>query len=307
MIHSTICDAKPAKVGVGQAFQPDRSANGRVGLPCQAGKPDLLAACSLPVGGLKTGNARCYRTNAGRGTARPDRRRHRLIERHRTGDCFGIRDGRCGLSDSCRRNRDGAESVAQRFAGSDDEPMCCWPILRNRPTGPFAGQAWQWQGKVDIWINNAGADTLTGEAAMDFEQKLDALWQSIRGDDTAVALIGAKMKARGSGTILNMGWDQAEHGMAGDSGEFFAAVKGAVMAFTRSFARSLAPEVRVNCLAPGWIKTKWGNQASANGKRRSANRYSAAGERPGRFPRRPLPRFTGGSVHQWSNRRGQRR
>ena len=27
--------------------------------------------------------------------------------------------------------------------------------------------------------------------------------------------------------ILNIGWDQAEHGMAGDSGELFAAVKGA--------------------------------------------------------------------------------
>ena len=50
--------------------------------------------------------------------------------------------------------------------------------------------------------------------------------------------------------------------MAGDSGELFAAVKGAVMAFSLSLARSLAPAVRVNCLAPGWIKTKWGDRAS---------------------------------------------
>ena len=59
-----------------------------------------------------------------------------------------------------------------------------------------------------------------------------------------------------------MGWDQAETGMEGDSGELFAATKGAIMAFTRSLALSLAPTVRVNALAPGWIKTEWGEGAS---------------------------------------------
>ena len=59
------------------------------------------------------------------------------------------------------------------------------------------------------------------------------------------------MKAAGRGVILNMGWDQAETGMEGDSGELFAVTKGAVMAFTRSLALALAPHVRVNCLAPG--------------------------------------------------------
>ena len=70
------------------------------------------------------------------------------------------------------------------------------------------------------------------------------------------------MKERGSGSIINIGWDQAWNGMEGDSGEMFSAIKGAVMAFTKSLAKSLAPEVRVNCVAPGWIKTAWGDEAS---------------------------------------------
>ena len=44
--------------------------------------------------------------------------------------------------------------------------------------------------------------------------------------------------------------------------EMFGAVKAAVMAFSQSLAASLAPHVRVNCLAPGWIKTAWGEVTS---------------------------------------------
>ena len=57
--------------------------------------------------------------------------------------------------------------------------------------------------------------------------------------------------------------------MGGDSGELFAASKGAVMAITRSLSKSLAPHVRVNCLAPGWIRTEWGEQASAEWQERA--------------------------------------
>jgi 3-oxoacyl-[acyl-carrier protein] reductase len=64
--------------------------------------------------------------------------------------------------------------------------------------------------------------------------------------------------------------------MAGDSGELFGAAKGAVMAATRSLAKSLAPEVRVNCLAPGWIRTAWGEQASDEWQER-ARRESLLG------------------------------
>jgi 3-oxoacyl-[acyl-carrier protein] reductase len=124
--------------------------------------------------------------------------------------------------------------------------------------------AWKLCGEVDVWINNAGADVLTGEAARwSFEQKLDEVWRvDVLSTIHLSRLAGARMKARGKGAIINTGWDQAESGMAGDSGEIFAATKGAIMAFTKSLACSLAPQVRVNCVAPGWIKTAWGDGAS---------------------------------------------
>jgi 3-oxoacyl-[acyl-carrier protein] reductase len=189
------------------------------------------------------------------------------------------------------RSRDAAEETAERVRAAGREALVVLCDLRDPAQHErLVEEAWTWR-PIDIWVNNAGADVLTGEAARwPFERKLEELW---RVDVTATMrlsrLAGARMKAAavgqasslpsGSGrleayptawpTIINIGWDQAEHGMAGDSGELFAATKGAVMAFTRSLARSLAPEVRVNCIAPGWIKTAWGQRASTNWQQRA--------------------------------------
>ena len=125
-------------------------------------------------------------------------------------------------------------------------------------------------GNIDIWINNAGVDILTGEGAkLSYGEKLEALIAvDLRASMLLARRAGAAMKERGGGVILNMGWDQAAVGMEGESGELFGAVKGGVMAFTRSLALSLAPEVRVNCLAPGWIRTAWGEEAPAEWQER---------------------------------------
>lgn len=128
----------------------------------------------------------------------------------------------------------------------------------------LANDAWNAFGPLDVLVCNAGADTLTGEAAKwSFDEKLDALLAiDLRATMRLARDLGARMKAQGRGCVLTVGWDQAETGMEGDSGQLFAAVKGAITCFTRSLALSLAPEVRVNCLAPGWIRTAWGETAS---------------------------------------------
>ena len=135
--------------------------------------------------------------------------------------------------------------------------------LRN-PSAVDRLAADSWGDGLDVLVCNAGADTLTGDAARwPFERKLDELLAvDLKATMRLSRAVGDRMKARGRGVILTVGWDQAETGMEGDSGQLFAAVKGAVMCFTRSLAKSLAPEVRVNCLAPGWIRTAWGETAS---------------------------------------------
>ena len=161
-------------------------------------------------------------------------------------------------------SRDAAEQTAAaiRLAGGAARVAMC-DLTDRAKLSEFIEQICSVR-PVDIWINNAGADVLTPPAGKwSFEQKLDRLWQvDVVGTLLLSRLAGAKMKERGAGVIVNVGWDQAETGMAGDSGELFSATKGAIMAFSRSLAQSLAPQVRVNCVAPGWIKTEWGEGAS---------------------------------------------
>jgi 3-oxoacyl-[acyl-carrier protein] reductase len=163
-----------------------------------------------------------------------------------------------------RKNRKGAEETADAVRALGREATVLLADLDDSEgQDVLVASAWEWRA-TDVWVNNAGADVLTGAAAdWSFEEKLAALWRvDVVGTLRLSRAVGKRMSARESGVILNIGWDQAETGMAGDSGQMFAAVKGAVMATTRSLAKSLAPKVRVNCIAPGWIRTDWGHQAS---------------------------------------------
>ena len=117
-------------------------------------------------------------------------------------------------------------------------------------------------GRIDVWVNNAGADVLTGDAAAwDWERKLDALLAvDLKGTVACSYAAGDVMRAQGGGTIINMSWDHVTTGMAGDDPQLFSAVKGGVLAFSKSLARRLAPAVRVNILCPGWIETAFAEQ-----------------------------------------------
>jgi 3-oxoacyl-[acyl-carrier protein] reductase len=155
------------------------------------------------------------------------------------------------------RSTDAAHAVAQLLGPGH-------PLLRadlSTPDGcaSIVRDAFAALQDVDVWVNNAGADVLTGAAgSWPAERKLEALIElDLKGTIRCSRLVAARMGAGSS--ILNIGWDHATiDGMAGDNPELFAAVKAGVLGFSKALARSAAPNIRVNVLCPGWIETAYG-------------------------------------------------
>jgi 3-oxoacyl-[acyl-carrier protein] reductase len=165
---------------------------------------------------------------------------------------------------NCRRSVDLAESVAveARMLGVRVDVIAA-DVADEQDRRMLIRAAFD-TGRIDALVNNAGADLLTTQLRnAEFSQKMNALLQTdVLGTIELSRMFGKRFQEQGRGVILNIGWDQSDRGMEGDSGELFAAAKNAVMGFSRSLAVSLAPHVRVNCIAPGWIRTAWGAGAS---------------------------------------------
>jgi 3-oxoacyl-[acyl-carrier protein] reductase len=166
-------------------------------------------------------------------------------------------DRACEVADAIQA-RGGRALVAQADLGTRD---ACERLVDD---------AREQLGRLDVWVNNAGVDVLTGEAAAwEWERKLDALLAVDLKGTIACSYAAGEVMGRqdGGGTIVNMSWDHVTTGMAGDDPQLFAAVKGGVLAFSKSLARRLAPEVRVNVLCPGWIETRFAEEADRDFRR----------------------------------------
>ena len=185
-----------------------------------------------------------------------------------------------------RRSEAAALAVADGIAARGGRALVARADLGTRAgCEALVAEARERLGGLDVWVNNAGADVLTGDAAgWDWERKLDLLLAvDLKGTIACSYAAGAVMREQaGGGAIVNMSWDHVTSGMAGANPELFSAVKGGVLAYSKSLARALAPAVRVNVLCPGWIETAFG----AAGRRRvpalggRVDAAAAAGGRP---------------------------
>jgi len=182
------------------------------------------------------------------------------------GRAIALRCARAGadLALTYRQNQTGADATAQaiRSLGRRVEVIRT-DISRPEEIGSLVRRVKDVFGIVDVWINNAGADILTGEAGkMSRLEKLDlVLSVDLRGTIIASWAAVDLMRAQGGGVIINMAWDHVSLGMKGENPGLYSAAKGGIASFSKSLARDVAPEIRVNILGPGFIETAFGEGA----------------------------------------------
>ncbi len=109
-------------------------------------------------------------------------------------------------------------------------------------------------GKIDILVNNAGVWTYGEMGDMTEEVWAETMKINLDGVFYACNAVIPFMKRNKMGWIINVSSTAAVRGEAFHS--HYAASKGAVVSLTKSLASELAMHnIRVNCVAPGWVDT----------------------------------------------------
>jgi 3-oxoacyl-[acyl-carrier protein] reductase len=137
----------------------------------------------------------------------------------------------------------GGEAVT--FRGDLRQPECAEEL---------ANAANRYFGRLDILVANAG---IWQGAAI--ESMADEIWDlvmdvNLRGTFRAVRAAVPAMKQLGGGSIVIVSSTAGQRGEAGYCN--YAASKGGQISLTKSLAVELAPAIRVNCVAPGWVDTE---------------------------------------------------
>lgn len=128
----------------------------------------------------------------------------------------------------------------------------------------FVGEAAERYGRIDVVVNAAGridpADAVrfAESDAGEFAKLLDV---DLLGTFRVCQAAAPHLRASGNGAIVNFSGSYGNginpENVVNSVAVTYCAAKGGVRAFTSALARDLAPEIRVNALAPGPIEANW--------------------------------------------------
>jgi 3-oxoacyl-[acyl-carrier protein] reductase len=193
-------------------------------------------------------------------------------------------DGAARVLVHYRRSAEGAQRTAERVRAAGAESrlvqgdITSWEDIKR-----MAAVAFEQAGGIDVLVNNVG-DMASGQAAWTevTEEAIDhVLAVDIKGTMLMVHEFGQRMLERGGGAIVNVGSTVIVRGSP--RAPQYAAGKYGLLGITKSYARALAPRVRVNTFAPGFMETEalLARPEWQAGRREAILSHTPAGKIPG--------------------------
>ena len=105
-------------------------------------------------------------------------------------------------------------------------------------------------GRVDVLVNNAGMSPIYPAVTEVSEALFDkVMGVNLKGAFRLTAVLGEAMQAAKGGSIIGVSSTAASEPSSGEIP--YGAAKAGLHNLTKSFARTFAPSVRVNCILPG--------------------------------------------------------
>ena len=108
-------------------------------------------------------------------------------------------------------------------------------------------------GKVDALVNIAGRNYLSPIEVAELSEWRDMFNVNVLGMVTSIKHLKVLLDKAGQPAIVNMSSISAHIGSIGYAA--YCSTKGAIDSLTKSLALELAPKIRINAIAPGWIET----------------------------------------------------
>jgi 3-oxoacyl-[acyl-carrier protein] reductase len=120
-------------------------------------------------------------------------------------------------------------------------------------------------GPLDIFVGNAGIWPAEDRALRDMDLKRWTATMRANLDAVFLSTAAALRRMRRPGRVVLVGSTSGQRGEAFHAD--YSATKGAMISLVKSLCVECAPEITVNCVAPGWVDTEMSWPAFPDGGR----------------------------------------
>ena len=170
------------------------------------------------------------------------------------------KSGIAGIVINYRKSAKEAEELAAEIERSGVKAMAVQADVQiDQQVRAMTGKISDEFGRLDILVNNAGVTYWI--KVSDLEALTDKIWDEILDVNVKGAFrctrAAAEMLARNQGMVVNVSSISGVLSPATMSSLAYGTAKAALIHLTKGLAVALAPNIRVNCVAPAFTDTPW--------------------------------------------------